>query len=260
VDHISPASKISLIGELSVNEWNNIRKPQIFIQDISVSSWQLFDFRGVKRINNIAETIPLENRKLVIFNKVLSEKVIPAQINELIFIRDAEEAKSVNITDANVVLVDLPPSKEILFHLIKGKQPARIYTYFYKESSDFFSTVPTRDHFKWFYALLLKKGPINLARYGDEIAKHRGWSKETVIFMSKVFSELDFVTINNGFITLNKQSQKRDLTDSRSYQTKQAQYALERDLLFSSFQELKDWFDQVIQESVEIEEAIKEWT
>jgi single-stranded-DNA-specific exonuclease len=78
--------------------------------------------------------------------------------------------------------------------------------------------------------------------------------------MSKVFSELDFVTINNGFITLNKQSQKRDLTDSRSYQTKQAQYALERDLLFSSFQELKDWFDQVIQESVEIEEAIKEWT
>jgi single-stranded-DNA-specific exonuclease len=75
--------------------------------------------------------------------------------------------------------------------------------------------------------------------------------------MSKVFSELDFVTINNGFITLNKQSQKRDLTDSITYQTKQSQYALERDLLFSSFQALKTWFDEVIEESVQIEEAIK---
>ncbi|MDQ0197168.1 single-stranded-DNA-specific exonuclease RecJ [Neobacillus ginsengisoli] len=260
VDHISPSSKISLIGELSVNEWNNIRKPQIFIQDIAVSSWQLFDYRGVKRIHNIAETIPHENRKLVVFNEEQSKKIIPGQKDELIFIRNPEEAKTVNITDANVVLVDFPPSKEILCHLIKGKQPARIYTYFYKESSDFFSTVPTREHFKWFYALLLKKGPIDLARYADEIAKHRGWSQETIIFMSKVFSELDFVTINNGFITLNQSSQKRDLTDSRTYQTKQAQYALERDLLFSSFQELKGWFDQVIQESIEIEEAIKEWT
>ena len=70
--------------------------------------------------------------------------------------------------------------------------------------------------------------------------------QETINFMSKVFSELDFVTINNGFITLNKQAQKRDLTDSRTYQIKQAQYALERDLLFSSFQQLKNWFDQVI--------------
>ncbi len=81
-------------------------------------------------------------------------------------------------------------------------------------------------------------------RYGEAIAKQRGWSHETIIFMSKVFSELDFVTINNGFITLNSRAQKRDLADSRTYQLKQAQYALERDLLFSSFQELKGWFDQ----------------
>jgi single-stranded-DNA-specific exonuclease len=156
-----------------------------------------------------------------------------------------------------VVLVDLPPSKEMLTYLFNGKQPARIYAYFQKENSDFFSTIPTMDHFKWFYAFLLKKGPIDLGRYGDEIAKHRGWSSETVLFMSKVFSELDFVTINNGFITLNKQSKKRDLTDSNTYQMKQAQYALERDLLFSSFGQLKSWFDQVIEQSVNIEEAIK---
>jgi single-stranded-DNA-specific exonuclease len=250
VDHISPASKISLIGELAINEWNNIRKPQIFIQDVSVESWQLFDHRGVKRIHSMIKTIPNEKRKYIIFNKEQLEKMDPALTSEVILIKDEAEAMAFDSHQANVVLVDLPPSKDLLHHLFNGKCPARIYAFFHKEKSDFFSTIPTRDHFKWFYAFLLKKGPIDLGRYGDEIAKHRGWSRETITFMSKVFSELDFVTINNGFITLNKQSQKRDLTDSITYQTKQAQYALERDLLFSSFQQLKSWFDQVIEESV----------
>ncbi|KGM46418.1 single-stranded-DNA-specific exonuclease RecJ [Neobacillus niacini] len=249
-DHISPASKISLIGELAVNEWNNNRKPQIFIQDVSVESWQLFDHRGVKRIHSMVTTIPNEKRKYIIFNRDQIEKMDPAVTSEVILIENEAEAKAFDSHQANVVLVDLPPSKDLLHHLFNGKRPARIYAFFHKENSDFFSTIPTRDHFKWFYAFLLKKGPIDLGRYGDEIAKHRGWSTETITFMSKVFSELDFVTINNGFITLNQQSQKRDLTDSVTYQTKQAQFALERDLLFSSFQQLKSWFDQVIEESV----------
>lgn len=259
-DHISPASKISLIGELSINEWNNIRKPQIFIHDLAVENWQLFDYRGVKRISGISENVPQKDRKYVLFNQEHIGKITPSLQSEVILIQDMEQAKAFNGFQENIVLIDFPPSKEILTQLIKGKQPARIYAYFYKESSDFFSTVPTRDHFKWFYAFLMKKGPIDLNRYGADIAMHRGWSQETVTFMSKVFSELDFVTINNGFITLNRDANKRDITDSRTYQTKQAQYALERDLLFSSFQDLKGWFDQVIQESVEIEEAVKEWT
>jgi len=258
-DQISPASKISLIGELSINEWNNIRKPQIFIHDIKVDSWQLFDYRGQKRINGMAHTVPAENRKFIIFNKEHLEKIDADLKSETIFIQDLEEARGFDGNTANIVLVDFPPSKEMLKALLEGSQPSRVYAYFYKESSDFFSTVPTRDHFKWYYAYLLKKGPVDLKRHGDVIAKYRGWSQETIIFMSKVFSELGFVTINNGFITLNNQAQKRDLTDSRTYQTKQAQYALERDLLFSSFQELKGWFDQVIQESVKTEEAIEEW-
>ena len=257
VDQISPASKISIIGELAINEWNNIRKPQIFIQDVAVESWQLFDHRGVKRIHSMVNSIPKEKRTFIIFNKEQLDKMDPALTNEAILIQNETDALSFDSHQANVVLVDLPPSKDILCHLFNGRKPARIYAYFHKESSDFFSTLPTRDHFKWFYSLLLKKGPIDIGRHGDEIAKHRGWSTETITFMSKVFSELDFVTINNGFITLNKQSQKRDLTDSITYQTKQSQYALERDLLFSSFQALKTWFDEVIEESVQIEEAIK---
>jgi single-stranded-DNA-specific exonuclease len=256
-DHISPSSKVSLIGELAINVWNNIRKPQIFVQDLAIQSWQLFDLRGANRLRNIHEMIQVENRRFILFNEDSFEKLAPDIKNQAFFIQTSQEAKDLDINDFNVVLVDLPTSKVLLKQLLLGKKPARIYSYFYKETSDFFSTFPTREHFKWFYAMLLKKGPIELNRHGDAIAKSKGWSRETIFFMTQVFSELDFVTIDNGFITLNRQALKRDLTDSRTYQEKQEQFTLERDLLLSSFQQLKDWFDFCLNESVEIEEAIE---
>ena len=33
-DQIAPNAELSVIGELSINEWNNIKKPQIFVKDL----------------------------------------------------------------------------------------------------------------------------------------------------------------------------------------------------------------------------------
>ena len=66
-----------------------------------------------------------------------------------------------------------------------------------------------------------------------------------LILCHRCFLNLNFVTIDNGFITLNKNAGKHDLTESKTYQQKQAQLEIEKDLLFSSFHQLKDWFDQV---------------
>ncbi|AIE60861.1 single-stranded-DNA-specific exonuclease RecJ [Bacillus methanolicus] len=258
-EHISPFSKLSVIGELAINEWNNIRKPQVFLQDLAVQSWQLFDFRGLKRFDKLAELVPRENRKWIVFNEENVPKFKGILNDEICLITSCEDAIKMEVDGLNLVLADLPPSKKILEHLLAGKKPARIYAQFYKENSDFFSTMPTRDHFKWFYAFLAKKGTFDLKRHGDDLAKYRGWTKETIEFMSQVFFELKFVTINNGFITLEKNISKRDLSDSKTYQKKLAQFTLENDLLYSSFQQLKGWFDKLFQESVKNEEAMKEW-
>ena len=60
-DDISSGSKVSVIGELSINEWNNIRKPQIFLKDIAINEWQLFDFRGNKQLKQWIPQLPTEN-------------------------------------------------------------------------------------------------------------------------------------------------------------------------------------------------------
>lgn len=258
-DHISPSSKLSVIGELAINEWNNIRKPQIFLKDAAVKSWQLFDFRGLKKIEKMPGMIPAENRKWILFNHGLKDKFSSIVDDSLEVAATKEEAEKIGVDSSFIVLLDLPPTKEILHALFAGKSPCRVYVHFYKENSDFFTTMPTREHFKWFYAFLAQKGPFDLKKYGDELARYRGWTKETVDFMSQVFFELNFVKINNGFISLERNVPKRDLSESKTYQHKVQAFTLENELLYSSYEQLKGWFDQVIQGSVRNEEAIIEW-
>lgn len=259
-DEVSPSSTISVIGELSINEWNNVQKPQLFLQDIGVDHWQLFDWRGNNRVGQLFQNLLLTNTEFVIFNREHEEvfkQGLPS--DSLTYITTDQEARALELDGKNVVLLDFPPSKNVIVQLLSGKKPGRIYPHFYKKDSAFFNTMPTREHFKWYYAFLAKKGPFDLKRFGDDLAKHRGWSKETIDFMSQVFFELNFVTINNGFISLEKIAPKRDLTESITYQQRQAQFTLENELLYSSFKQLKDWFEEIIQESVENREAKEEW-
>jgi single-stranded-DNA-specific exonuclease len=259
-DEVSPTSSISVIGELSINEWNNIQKPQLFLQDMAVEHWQLFDWRGNNRAGQLFKNLNLTDTKFIVFNQEYQDSFSKwLSQDSITYISNEEEARILDLHEKNVVLLDFPPSKEIVNELLYGKKPGRIYPLFYKKDSAFFNTMPTREHFKWYYAFLAKKAPFDLKRFGDDLAKHRGWSKETIDFMSQVFFELDFATINNGLISLEKIAPKRDLTESKTYQQRQAQFTLEKELLYSSFNQLKDWFETIFQESVENREAKEEW-
>lgn len=251
-DKISPFSKLSVIGELFINEWNNFRRPQIFLEDMKIDDWQLFDYRGFKEWKKLKELIP--HGKWIIFNEELYEKL---SFNDpFILINTLTDALQLELTDEDVFLFDLPTSMDLLEALFAGKYPSRVYVYFYSESSNYFRTLPTRDHFKWYYRFLANKSPFDLKKYGVELAKYRGWTRESIEFMSKVFLELDFIYMKDGLVFLNKNPQKKDLTDSITFQKKQAHYILEKELLYSSPKELKESFDRWIRGSKQIEEAV----
>ncbi|MCB5235671.1 single-stranded-DNA-specific exonuclease RecJ [Niallia circulans] len=256
-DHIAPNAKVSVLGELSINEWNNRKKTQIFIQDIEVSHWQLFDYRSLRKMNHLYDVVP-ENAHWIFFHQDSVPKDMNQQVSYQVM-ETIEEAAFFESVDNAIVLADYPPNIDMLKTLLANNQPERIYAVFYKQQSDFFSTMPTRDHFKWFYAFLAKQGTFHLGKFGGELARRKGWSKETVDFMSKVFFELNFVTMKDGFISLNKNVPKRDLSESISFQQKQAQFELENELIYSSYEQLKNWFDLILKKSVNNEEAVKEW-
>ncbi|MFD4930842.1 single-stranded-DNA-specific exonuclease RecJ [Peribacillus butanolivorans] len=261
VDEIAPHAEVSVIGELSINEWNNIKKPQIFVQDVSVNHWQLFDYRGKGQADKWLAEIPVHNRKIVIFSEDIYRRYPFLQNHpDLVLIKNEQEADQLDCMQGHVVLMDMPPLRELLKRMIENKKPSRIYAHFSHEQDHFLSTVPTRDDFKWFYAFLAKKGPLDVKRYGDDLAKYRGWSRDTVDFISKVFFELDFVTIENGLIMLTANAKKRDLSESESFIRKKEQFELEQELVYSSYQQLFDWFNHfLVHEATDLEEETKQW-
>ena len=58
------------------------------------------------------------------------------------------------LDDQYIVFLDLPKGTDELRELFKVGFPSRIYTLFYQENNHLFSTVPTREHFKWYYSFL----------------------------------------------------------------------------------------------------------
>lgn len=260
-DEISPGSKVSVIGELSINEWNNMRKPQILVKDVAIKEWQLFDARGNKQLQQWLPQMDDLNAVFILFSENHVNKLPSCEPPlKTVVIGSREQAGNIEIDGKNIVLFDLPPSFDIVESLLNEKSPARIYAHFYHEQNHFLSTLPTRDHFKWYYAFLAKRHSFDLNKNGKALATHRGLSMETIDFMSQVFFELDFVTIKDGFITINNEKRKKDLTDSHTYQRKQNQMELEKELIYSSYTQLKQWFEDRVANTSPYEEEIKAWT
>jgi single-stranded-DNA-specific exonuclease len=239
-DEIAPDAKVSVVGELMVNEWNNLRKPQLMICDVAVHECQLFDIRGMRDVRPLIASLPTDKRMLIMFREDTADALgLEAYKEEIYYTASVEEASRLCLDDRYVVLLDMPTSLEIIKMLLHSSLPARIYALFYQRETHFFRTLPTRDHFKWFYAFLRKKGVFNLAKYGGELARARGWTEETIWFMAKVFLELEFITQQDGVVSLVPQPAKRDLSESPTYRFKQAQFELENLFLYSTYEQLK---------------------
>ncbi|MGG3573750.1 single-stranded-DNA-specific exonuclease RecJ [Bacillus gobiensis] len=244
-ENIVIGSKISVMGEISINEWNNSKKPQLMLKDAAVKEWQLFDLRGKKSWSELLKTIEKEKRRIICFNEETQMKFKGTELEEdTILIREKEDASLLGGQAFHIALIDMPPSLELFESVIATMNIERMYAIFHHSNDLFFTTFPTREHFKYYYALLLKRSTFDLTKHGPELAKHKGWTSESVEFMSQVFFDLGFVTIKNGLITIVNGVKKRDLTDSATYQTRKNEIELDQLLNYSTTEELKSWMDE----------------
>lgn len=74
--------------------------------------------------------------------------------------------------------------------------------------------------------------------------------------MTKVFSELGFVKIENGLAFVIEDAGKKNLSEAPSYQQREQQIALEEKLVYAPYMELKNWFDEICKETVNREEQL----
>lgn len=242
MDELSYHSPVSAVGELSINEWNGFRKPQLMLKDMAVQEWQLFDLRGIRDIQKKLSGLPEDKVLHIAFSNETKEHPAFAMLKDRIHIYTGKQDE-IDFSGKYVVFLDVPKTREEFFYLLESNpEPERTYVIFHQENDQFFSSVPTREQFRWFYAFLTKRKTFDANRHGEELAKLKGWSREAVPFMSKVFFELDFVTIEDGVITIKDRPEKKDLKHSYTYRSKLEQAEIENQLVYSSYQDLKNCF------------------
>ncbi|MCK0471097.1 single-stranded-DNA-specific exonuclease RecJ [Halalkalibacter sp. APA_J-10(15)] len=251
-EQMTHQAKISAVGTLSINEWNGHIKPQLMLEDLAVHTWQLFDWRSAQqaKLKERLEGIAEEERLLVVFQ---NETIDDLALHDL----DVTLAQNVRTTDDRyLVLLDAPKHLQQLKELLKKGKPNRIYVVFHQKEDHFFSTQPNREQFKWFYAFLIKRTIFPLNQSHD-LAKHKGWSKDTVEFMIKVFCELGFATIEGESLSVVSNPEKKHLEDSASFRHRLEQTKIENELIYSSYDQLKLWFEQELEyDQMKIKETV----
>jgi single-stranded-DNA-specific exonuclease len=244
LDEMTPYSILSLVGQIQLNEWNGYRKPQMLLEDLAVSHFQLFDYRGLKDAGNRLLDLPKAKTQFIVYSvQTLTDLGLKSLSSQTLRGEDLAELPENSFRDKYIVFLDVPPSISEFREILETKgEPARIYAVFHQNTDHFFTTLPTRDHFKWYYGFLAKRKKFDVRKDGTELAKWKGWSKETIDFMSQVFFELDFVTIDDGVITINSKPGKKELESSITYRKKFEQADIENQLVYSSYHSLKSWF------------------
>lgn len=231
-NNISERAEVSIAGELGINEWNNVKRFQIMIHDMKIDEWQLFDFRGKRHFQPV---LPSNGNSIAVFNEINSSEEYVKQITYCTDLNDIPETDSLYI-------YDLPEDMADLKKIVQKTKPWNIYVCYYMNQGAYLQSFPSREEFVWFYAFVRKHQAVDLKQHLDWLKREKGWSKEKIIFLTKVFSELDFVRVKQGVIYINPNPKKQDLQNSPTYQKRLKQMEIEKKLYYSNYDELKTWF------------------
>lgn len=241
---ISYGVKASLVGDLQINEWQGKKKPQFMIQDVQISEWQLFDIRGKSQVTNWLSKIPVDYTTFIAFHEETIKdyhQLIGHPIQWIKIDNEIEEVKP------SICLLDLPDDVSLLETILKQRSYERIYAHLHVPNSQYFNGMPSREHFSWYYSFLKKRHTFNLNQHIRQLSEHIGLNIDVINFMSKVFLELEFVTIENGLITVIENVEKKALSEAPSYKMRERQIELEQTLVYATYEQLKSWFHERMQ-------------
>jgi len=241
--YISSQANIELVGTLQINEWNGNRTVQLRIKDLAVNEWQLFDYRGRQNISSLSPYFPFYKHNLVVGNNMDQLKLDVGEQTNIKFLTYDQDISSVSKTDI-LYVYDLPKNLNILEKIVQYSDPSVIHVSYTNFENAYLYAPPARDDFKWLYAYLFTNSPVHLNVDLPTIMQMKQWSKDKIIFMLKVFLDLQFISIKDNVIYMNENTEKKELQTSKTYQQRLEQGFIEKTLYYSTYEELKLWFEQ----------------
>lgn len=234
---LSENASLDLVVEVSINEWNGKRKPQLFIQDIAVSHLQVFDYRHTKsahlKLEQLAEKLEATGinatAKNAVFVQAGFQNIFRENYlqNHSLWIYDDKEgllpsndnAKRMSLAEVTTIFVMHLPTEAKTWHYIQGKLSGieRIYLLHDARKPEEQVITPTREQFKELYAMIKSVKTASENELLPYIGKKTGLSKRMLSLALEVFKELEFITWEQGEISLNPTPSKRALETSTHF-------------------------------------------
>ncbi|WP_052487218.1 single-stranded-DNA-specific exonuclease RecJ [Gordoniibacillus kamchatkensis] len=255
---MSATARLDAIGEVSINEWNGRRKPQLILHDLRIPHVQVFDWRGAgQRLESkLQETAAAGLKPAIVLLQARDvfggmPAGVPVWRYEAAIGRLApwNEPASAGEPDpsslSDVVLYDMPHRLDTLSAVLSQLRGVkRCYVVWHDDPSEALGAMPGRDMFKAVYATLLQQtaGGAAPPREVRELSRRTGLSPHMVQFILRVFEELGFVRAagSDAYAAVPSPA-KRDLASSRLYQERQLQEEAERFCTYASTKELEAW-------------------
>ncbi len=261
---LSLTDKVDLYAELSINEWNGKRRPQILIRDLRVTEQQVFDWRG-KSIQDeaISEWLSTESElsgdKAILIFHPHELALLPEHTRQHVWLFDGGATPSrwagEQWRSASLPAADEPPAiSEVMWLTLPASELAaeqaraysakadRLFAVFHDTKSDLSGVMPDREQFRMVYGTLaaLTEPALERQLY-NRLRARNGIAENAARFILRVFKELGFVRLEAGGYSLVTAPPKRELSEAPSYQEKLYRDSAERIYVYSTSQELKDW-------------------
>lgn len=231
--------RLSIVGQLSINEWNGNKKPQLMLDDFAVEGLQLFDYRSKRSRQGVS----LGNQTVgVVFNKKLPRELQGFCGQTILFdsvanLRDTfHEAQF-----QEIAFLDCPTDPAVIKEIIQTLHASRITFVFYSTEDAYLDGVGTREQYSRLFQLIKQQPRLDIRYKLKMVADYLKIPQKLLIFMIQVFSELEFVTIQDGVLNKTADPVSRPLTESHLYQQRQKLIKTEEFLLMSDLSTLRQW-------------------
>jgi single-stranded-DNA-specific exonuclease len=272
-NRLAPGTRVDLLGELSVNEWNGNRKVQVMCQDFRSEQLQLYDRRKEKEIwigvdNLIGNELPgvvIGCASAALFKEVTSRYAhtqIPISLytdNQILSHTVNESAASKEFLPHSMkgwrklILIGLPDNDQDIRALRQWLSPVHggenVHIFSEPQSSQTVSgysaaAFPERKHFAEVYALCRKRGTWLDSPDGfiHETALTTGLPLSTVRMVQEVFIELGFIVAEGVSRKVVSQPPKRELDESARFRKAKEHHDGLR-LREMTTEELRKWFE-----------------
>ncbi|GGF94505.1 single-stranded-DNA-specific exonuclease RecJ [Paenibacillus albidus] len=252
---------LDVLAELTVNEWNGSRKPQLMLQDLAVPEAQLFDLRGSADAAGKALYLKEMLRPYSGSSPFHAAAVFQSERTAVqsglkgmsLWVYDNDGGISAIGQEQNaapeqgislICLMDMPETPEQLDALFATFSDVTNIALLHsiKEAKERLQ-IPTRDHFKSLYKSLasMAASAVPEREVLLRLSRQSSMSMRMLSRMLDVFEELDFIERNQGRIVFVSQPAAKSLTASRHFVRLGEVAEMEQYFMESSLSQLHDW-------------------